>query len=115
MPYYSPRKGEGGICKTRLYWDYNFYVYIMASITKVLYIGMTNNLLRRVTEHKEGKHPGFSQKYQTKKLVFYEHFQYVNDAIAREKELKGWRREKKVKLIEDMNPLWHDLFQDING
>ena len=73
---------------------YNFYVYIMASASGTLYIGMTNDLIRRVAEHKEGKVKGFSKKYSCKKLVYYEHHQYVYNAIEREKEIKKLRREK---------------------
>lgn len=94
---------------------YNFYVYIMASITKVIYIGVTNDLGKRVAEHQQGKFEGFSKKYRTKRLVYYEHFTDIRYAIQREKELKGWRRSKKIALIESMNPSWHDLSVDIVG
>ena len=87
-----------------------FAVYIMTNFTnKVLYIGMTNNLERRVEEHKSGSVQGFSQKYKTNKLVYYELGDYVHSAIAREKELKGWSRAKKAKLIKSINPDWKDL------
>lgn len=93
---------------------HNYYVYIMASKTRTLYVGMTNNLLKRVVDHREGMIEGFSKKYKTKMLVYYEHFLYVHDAIDREKEIKAWRREKKVKLIESMNPTWQDLYDEID-
>jgi len=95
--------------------EYNFYVYIMASSSDTLYIGITNDLIRRVNEHKEGKIPGFSRKYSCKKLVCYEHSTYVYNAIEREKEIKKWRREKKQNLIKTINPHWKDLYQELGG
>jgi putative endonuclease len=90
--------------KERQYW-----VYILSSVSGVLYIGVTNNLERRLWEHRQKKVSGFSAKYNTTRLVRCEEFRYINDAIAREKELKGWRREKKVALINSENPRWRDL------
>ena len=87
----------------------------MASDSAVIYIGVTNNLIRRAEEHKNEVVDGFSKKYKTNKLVHYEHFNHVEDAIRREKELKGWRREKKVKLIESTNPNWKDLYDELIG
>jgi putative endonuclease len=72
-------------------------------------VGMTNNLLRRVDEHKEGAMKGFTSQYRTRKLVYYEVFDRPIDAIAREKEVKGWLRAKKIALIESINPAWRDL------
>ena len=92
---------------------YNFYVYIMASASGTLYVGMTNDLIRRIIEHKEGKIEGFSKKYFCKKLVYYEHPKYVYNAIEREKEIKKWRREKKQDLIKTTNPYWNDLYQEL--
>ena len=87
-----------------------FYVYIMSNqYNNVLYIGVTNNLLRRVYEHKTGMIDGFTKKYNVHKLVYYESVHDVKDAIAREKQLKHWVRAKKVALIEQMNPEWKDL------
>ncbi len=86
-----------------------FYLYIMASANRVLYIGVTNSLERRVWQHKFGDIEGFTKKYKVTKLVQWESFDDVRDAIDREKELKGWRREKKVALIEERNPKWRDL------
>ena len=74
-----------------------------------MYIGMTNNLERRIWEHKSRQFKGFSQKYDTSKLVYYEVFQDVEMAITREKEVKKWRREKKNALVEQRNPKWNDL------
>ncbi|MBN1942155.1 MAG: GIY-YIG nuclease family protein [Phycisphaerae bacterium] len=90
--------------------DHNYYMYMMANRTnRVLYIGMTNNLERRVSEHQSGEFPGFTRKYKVNKLVYYEHYSEVESAIRREKQLKGWRREKKNQLIESMNPNWDNL------
>ncbi len=86
-----------------------FYVYIMSNNSGITYIGVTNDIARRVEEHKTGIHPGFSRKYKTHKLVHYEEYQYVEDAIAREKQIKGWRKEKKRALITTSNPTWSDL------
>ncbi len=84
--------------------EYNFYVYITASPTGTLYIGMTNDLIRRIAEHKEGKIEGFSKKYSCKKLVYYEHYSDIYVAINREKQLKKWNRKKKENLIKTLNP-----------
>ena len=86
-----------------------YYVYILASKSRVLYIGITNNLWRRVWEHKNDALPGFTSKYRVHRLVYYETFKYVGNAIAREKCLKGWLREKKVALIRSANPTWKIL------
>jgi putative endonuclease len=82
-----------------------FYIYIMASKSRVLYTGITNNLQRRVWDHKHDELPGFTRKYRIHRLVYYETFKYVGNAIAREKHIKGWRRAKKVALIESVIPL----------
>ncbi|MGI6783507.1 MAG: GIY-YIG nuclease family protein [Aminivibrio sp.] len=87
-----------------------YYVYLLANIKNtVLYIGITNNLKRRVYEHKHGLVEGFTKKYRVHKLVHYEEVNDVNVAISREKELKAWRRAKKNTLIEKENPEWNDL------
>jgi len=91
-----------------------YHVYIMASESGVLYTGVTNFLERRVAEHKLSQVNGFSQKYKTIKLVYFEPFGDVLNAIAREKQFKRWRREKKVLLIEKTNPTWRDLSEDFN-
>ena len=93
-----------------------FSIYITTSKKNgTIYIGMTNNLLRRIIEHKTGLDNGFSKRYKVHKLVYFEQTKYVNIAIAREKELKGWTRIKKTNLIEKSNPSWSDLFFDIGG
>ena len=81
----------------------------MASPTGTLYIGMTNELERRVAQHQQETIDGFSKKYGCKKLVYFEHGQDVRAIIAREKQLKNWRRDKKEALIKTTNPFWHDL------
>jgi len=86
-----------------------FYVYIMSSKSRVLYIGITNNLRRRVWEHKNGLCSGFTRDYKIHRLVYFERFQYVRNAIYREKQLKGWLRKRKIALIEAVNPTWEDL------
>ena len=98
--------------------DKHFYTYIMASNSRkhVLYTGVTGNLPRRVFEHKQRLTQGFTRRYNVTRLVYYERFAYPGDAIAREKEIKGWRRSKKIVLIESTNPCWCDLareWQDI--
>ena len=89
-----------------------YYIYILSSISGTLYTGMTNDLERRVWEHKEGKVPGFSQKYKVKKLVYFEDTRDVKLAIEREKQIKGWLRKKKIELVESMNPEWEDLSRE---
>lgn len=86
-----------------------YYVYIMNSISGTLYIGMTNDLVRRVSEHKEGTLGGFTKQYKCHRLAYYEITNDVKAAIAREKQLKGWTRSKKLTLISSMNPTWRDL------
>jgi putative endonuclease len=86
-----------------------YYVYLMASKSRVLYTGVTGNLQRRVLEHKHDTEPGFTTDYRIHRLVYYETFHYVGNAIAREKEIKGWLRSKKVALIRSFNPTWEDL------
>jgi putative endonuclease len=92
--------------------DRTYYVYIMASRSRNLYTGMTNALERRVYEHKRGLIPGFTRKYHIGRLVYYEAFQDVRAAIAREKQIKAWTRAKRIALIESQNPTWHDLAED---
>ncbi|MDD2522497.1 MAG: GIY-YIG nuclease family protein [Anaerolineaceae bacterium] len=87
-----------------------YYVYMVTGWNnKVLYTGVTNDLVRRIHEHREKAIPGFTNRYNLNRLVFFESTADVYAAIAREKEIKGWRREKKNALIATMNPDWHDL------
>ena len=89
-----------------------FYVYILASERRVLYIGVTNDLVRRMYEHRSGLGTAFSARYRVTRLVLFEITENPLSAIAREKQLKGWRRSKKVALIEQSNPQWADLSRD---
>lgn len=87
-----------------------YFVYILTNKTnKVLYIGMTNDLIRRIYEHRHKLIKGFTAKYNLTRLVYFEEFDDVIDAIAAEKKIKGWLRIKKIKLIESVNPNWEDL------
>ncbi|MCF8278131.1 MAG: GIY-YIG nuclease family protein [Flavobacteriales bacterium] len=89
---------------------HNYFVYIITNKTKtVLYTGVTNNLERRLSEHKQPSTIRFTGKYKCHYLLYWERFQYVADAIAREKEIKGWRRQKKNELINGFNPNWEFL------
>jgi len=89
-----------------------YYVYIMGSLSGTLYTGVTNSVRRRSSEHKDGVGSEFTARYHVDRLLYFEVFQYVGNAIAREKEIKGWRRSKKVALIEAENPSWRDLSRD---
>ncbi|HEV2646003.1 MAG TPA: GIY-YIG nuclease family protein [Acidobacteriaceae bacterium] len=86
-----------------------YYTYIVASRSHNFYIGMTSEIEIRIRQHKEGRFDGYSKKYNCNRLVWFERHPYVNDAIAREKQLKGWTRAKKIALIERQNPTWIDL------
>ncbi len=86
-----------------------YYVYIMTNRSKTLYTGVTNDLMRRVYEHKNKMIDGFTKKYNITKLVYYEETDDVQAAIEREKQIKGWLRRKKIALIESINPEWKDL------
>ena len=87
-----------------------YYVYILASKRYgTLYIGVTNNLLKRVWEHKEKLVPGFTAEYAVDQLVYFEKYSDVNEALAREKQLKNWKRQWKINMINEHNPEWNDL------
>ena len=86
-----------------------YYVYIMTNKSRTLYVGMTNDLRRRVYQHKQKLVEGFTQKYNITLLVYYEVTNDVHAALAREKQIKAWRRSKKLALIESVNPQWKDL------
>jgi putative endonuclease len=90
----------------------SFFTYIVASRSHTLYIGVTGDLHRCVFEHKWKEHDGFTEKYNCDRLVWFETYQDVGKAIGREKQLKGWRREKKIALIEKANPAWSDLSRE---
>lgn len=87
----------------------------MASLSGTLYVGFTNDLLRRTSEHKNGEIKGFTQKYFCNKLVYYEQYNDVYTAMNREKEIKKWRREKKQNLIKTVNPHWNDLYKELTN
>jgi len=93
----------------------NYYVYIMSSPSRTLYVGMTSDLVSRVSQHQQKLVPGFSARYNCTALVYYEWDSQVLGAIAREKQLKGWRRSRKIALIESANPTWKDLWPEITA
>ncbi len=92
-----------------------YYVYIIGSDRGVIYTGVTNDLERRLYEHKHGLVEGFAKKYNCKKLLYFEDTDDISAAIEREKQIKGWVRRKKVALIESENPEWKDLSEDWDG
>ena len=92
----------------------NSYIYILTNKPNgTLYIGVTSDLIKRVYEHKNSIHEGFTKKYNIKNLVYYEVYENIEEAIKREKQLKKWNRDWKVKLITDFNPQWDDLYERI--
>ena len=91
----------------------DYFVYIMTNRSRTLYVGVTNNLFRRVQEHKEGHGSAFTSKYHIEQLVYFESDQDVYAAIAREKQIKGWLRAKKIALIDSQNPTWRDLSEEL--
>ncbi len=95
--------------------EHNYYVYIMASLSHTLYCGMTNTIRCRTQEHRENNHAGFGTAYNCNRLVWFERFQYVRNAIDREKQIKRWGRPKKILLIESCNPAWTDLNEGWRG
>lgn len=90
-----------------------YYIYILASNSRVLYIGVTGDLKRRFAQHHQKLVEGFTKKYNVKRLVYFESTQNVMAALEREKELKGWLRSRKITLIESTNPTWRDLSEDL--
>ena len=92
----------------------NSYIYLMSNRKDgTLYIGVTSDLIKRVYEHKEGFIESFTKKYNLKILVYFESFENIEEAIKREKQLKNWKREWKIELIEKMNKEWNDLYDDL--
>jgi putative endonuclease len=89
-----------------------YYVYMLSSKSRVLYIGVTGALMARVLRHKAGRGSAFTRKYRVNRLVWFQTFEHVGNAISRETEIKAWRREKKVALIRENNPTWEDLAAD---
>ena len=92
--------------------DRRFYIYIMASRSRTLYIGFTSALQNRVQQHKDGDYEGFSKRYQCHRLIYFETYTEPQTAIAREKQLKRWSRSKKLTLILSTNPAWYDLSEE---
>ena len=91
---------------------HEYFVYIATNGSKTLYTGVTNNLIRRMYEHRNSLVPGFTSKYRIDRLVYCETTSDIKAAIAREKQIKGWRRERKIALIESANPKWADLWKE---
>ena len=92
-------------------WNHNYYIYLLSNkYNSVIYTGMTNNIQRRIIQHKSLQIAGFTSRYRVTKLVYFEHFRLVEDAIQREKQLKAGSRDQKIALIESVNPNWKDLF-----
>jgi len=89
--------------------DFEFWVYIVTSTSGTLYVGMTSKPVTRMGQHKSGEFEGFTKKYHCGRLVYYEKYDDAHKATARERQLKGWRRSKKIALIEKLNPRWQDL------
>ncbi|MGA8086103.1 MAG: GIY-YIG nuclease family protein [Terracidiphilus sp.] len=89
--------------------ELSYDTYIIASRSRTIYVGVTGDLRRRVFQHKQKKHPGFTARYNCNRLVWFESFSEVSAAIQREKEIKGWTRVKKIALIEHANATWEDL------
>jgi putative endonuclease len=89
-----------------------YYVYILANEGRMLYTGVTNDLMRRIFEHKNHLVEGYTKKYKIIKLVYYDDTNDIYEAITREKQIKGWLRNKKIKLIESINPNWDDLSKE---
>jgi len=92
--------------------EHIYYTYIMASASRTLYVGVTNDIERRVQQHMHGTLGGFTSRYRCGRLVWFRRFGWIDQAIAREKELKGWRRARKIALIEEENPTWADLSEE---
>jgi putative endonuclease len=112
----SSAKADDPVFQRRRMGARSFYVYILASrIGGTLYIGVTNDLIRRVAEHRLKQVEGFTTKNEVEKLVYFEQFDDAENAIKREKQLKKWNRAWKIRLIEELNPNWDDLYPSIAG
>ena len=95
--------------------DRTYHVYILASTGRVLYVGFTGDLARRLFQHRARLHRGFTRRYNVTRLVYYEARGGWRDAFTRERQIKGWRRARKIALIESVNPSWRDLAHDLLG
>ncbi|PTW60944.1 putative endonuclease [Breoghania corrubedonensis] len=93
---------------------HDYFIYVLASgLGGTLYVGVTNDLVRRISEHRQGIASNFTRKYRVHHLVYYEHHRDINEAIRREKQVKRWNRRWKIQLIEERNPNWDDLFKSL--
>jgi putative endonuclease len=92
--------------------EYQFWVYILSNRSHILYVGVTNSLHKRVLEHRKQTPGTFTARYKITRLVYFESYQYISNAIAREKELKHWTRAQKIALVESVNPTWEELLID---
>lgn len=90
------------------------HVYILTNKSRMLYVGATSNLVKRLVQHRDKHFPGFTAKFNLNRLVYYEEFRDIRPAIARERQIKGWLRSKKIALIKSMNPSWRDLAEDFS-
>ena len=95
--------------------EHRYWVYILSSNSGTLYLGVTDSLTRRMLEHKGGAIEGFASKYHCDRLVYYEEFDNIFKAISREKQLKGWRRSRKIALLQSVNPRWADLAEHVGA
>lgn len=96
-------------------WNQNNFIYILTNKNNtVLYTGVSSNIKQRIYDHKTKKHPGFTKKYNVDKLVYYERYNRIEEAIKREKQVKGWIRKRKEELINSINPNWEDLSENLD-
>ena len=93
--------------------QHNYYVYILASRSRVLYVGVTRDLVRRLAQHRDARLPAFTARYRIGRLVYFEHTNDIQAAIAREKEIKGWNRARKLALVASLNPEWEELVHPV--
>ncbi len=114
QPFVMLRSGwdERSLSSAMAFREHHYYTYIMASSSGTLYVGMTNCIEARSRQHREGRGSEFTRRYRVDRLVYYECFRYVLNAIRREKEIKGWTRAKKEALIRSINPEWKDLSRE---
>jgi putative endonuclease len=105
----NPHTKESKFMRKR---QYQFWVYILSNRSHILYIGVTSNLPKRLAEHRKQAPGSFTARYKITRLVYFEHFQYINNALTREKELKHWTRAQKIALIEASNPTWQELLPE---
>ena len=112
MQYTLVAKGVQSYDNKSMGKENQYYVYIMTNKSETLYVGMTNNIKKRVYEHKNKIIDGFTKKYNIRRLLYFETFGDSNSAIAREKTIKGWLRKKKIELLSKTNPHWKDLSED---